>query len=148
MKDLVSGIGVSALGILIVFMARQMRSPLPGFGPEFFPSAIGILLAIFGGLLALQGFPGKWETDKDDNTRQAWIVMFTLALTAGYIAGLLWIPFLISTPVYLMALSLMGKSTKEGGLQKRFYPRIVAFALIISGMVYVVFRYIFRVALI
>ncbi len=148
MKDFVSGIGISVLGIIIFLMARQMRSPVPGFGPEVFPSAIGILLAIFGGVLAFQGFAGKREIRQGDGTRQVWMVPITIILTAGYIIGLLWIPFLISTPVYLIALILMGKYIKEGGLQNWFYPRIFAFTLIVSGMIYVVFRIIFRVALI
>ncbi len=148
MKDLFSGIVVSVLGIAILLMARQMRSPLPGFGPEVFPSSIGILLAIFGGGLALQGFTRKGETRRVDNTRQVRIVVVTLVLTAGYIAGLLWIPFLITTPVYLIVLILMSKSAKEGGLENRFYPKIFAFAVIVSGVIYFVFRFIFRVALI
>ena len=148
MKDLASGIVISVLGIIVIFMARQMRSPFPGFGPEVFPSAIGILLAIFGGILALQSFPRKEETRRGDDTRKVGVVVVTLVLTAGYIAGLLWIPFLICTPVYLIVLILMSKSVKEGGLENRFYPRIFAFTLIVSGMIYFVFRFIFRVALI
>ena len=106
------------------------------------------MLAIIGGVLAFQGFAGKREIRQGDGTRQVWIVPITVILTTGYIVGLLWIPFLISTPVYLIALILMGKSIKEGGLKNRFYPRIFAFTLIVSGMIYVVFRIIFRVALI
>ena len=55
MKDLTSGIVVIVLGVAIFLMAREMKSPVPGFGPEVFPSAIGILLAIFGGILTYQG---------------------------------------------------------------------------------------------
>ena len=148
MKDLVSGISISVLGIIITLMAREMRSPYPGFGPGVLPSAIGILLAIFGLILAVQGFLGKGKAEKDSPDRRTTIVLVTLVLTIVYIITLLWIPFLISTPVYLTALILMGKSVKEGGLQKRFYPRIFAFTLIVSGMIYSVFRFIFRVALI
>ena len=148
MKDLASGIIVSVLGIVIILMARQMRSPVPGFGPEVFPSAIGILLAIFGGVLAVQGLARKGKTRQGDGTRRLRIVLLTLILTAGYIASLLLIPFLISTPVYLIALILMSKSVKEEGLENRFYPRIFAFTVIVSGMIYFVFRFIFRVALI
>ena len=148
MKDLVSGVSISILGVVITLMARQMRSPVPGFGPEVFPSAIGILIAIFGLILAVQGFVGKGKAKKDGPDRRMKIVLVTLVLTAVYIIGLLWIPFLISTPVYLMALILMGKSTKEGALQNRFYPRFLAFSLIVSGMIYSVFRFVFHVALI
>ena len=148
MKDLASGIVISVLGIIITLMARQMRSPVPGFGPEVFPSAIGFLLAIFGGFLAVQGFAGKREPCRSDDTRRVRIVGVTLVLTAGYIAGLLWIPFLLCTPVYLIVLILMSKSVKEGGLENRFYPRIFAFTVLVSGVIYFVFRFIFRVALI
>ena len=69
MKDLISGISISVLGVVIALMARQMRSPYPGFGPEVFPSAIGILLAIFGLILTLQGFLGMGNTEKDGHDR-------------------------------------------------------------------------------
>ena len=136
------------MGIVIIFMASQMQSPFPGFGPEVFPSAIGILLAIFGGVLVLQSLAKKRETRRGDDTLQVRAVVITLVLTVFYTAGLLWIPFLICTPVYLTVLILMSKSVKEGRLENRFYPRIFAFTVLVSGMIYFVFRFIFRVALI
>ena len=136
------------LGIFIVVMARQMRSPVPGFGPEIFPTALGVLLLIFGGVLTLQGFAGKGKTDRNDDDRRVWIIPFVLALTVVYIAGLLYIPFLIATPVYLTALIRVGKSDSEGRPGLRFYSTICVFAVIVSGMTYFVFRFLFRVALI
>ena len=148
MKDLVLGLAVSVLGILIVLLARQMRSPVPGFGPDVFPSAIGILLAIFGGILTVQGLARKEKIHPNGETHRLRSVFFMLLLTAGYIVSLQMIPFLISTPVYLITLTLMSKAVKEGKVVIAFDLRLLAFVVIVSGMIYFVFNIIFSVALI
>jgi hypothetical protein len=152
MKDLTSGVVVIVLGVAIFLMARGMKSPVPGFGPEVFPSAIGILLAIFGGILTYQGLglvkSRKSIEEKSVGIRHLWIIFFILILTTGYIVSLLSIPFLVATPIYLFILILTGKAVKEGRIGRKFQPKTIMFTAMVTVMIYVLFKLIFRVALI
>lgn len=147
MKDIITGAITTIIGLAIFIMARQMQSPVPGFGPEVFPTMIGAALVILGILLMGQGFMSGEKFRKGDQTPYFWVAPLTVGLTVVYIFSLPALPFLIITPLYLLILTALGRYVKLGIWKEAVTWRLIAFITIVSAIIYVVFRYIFNVAL-
>lgn len=148
MKDIYTGIIISVLGIAIYLMARQMQSPIPGFGPEVFPSIIGAMLILLGIILTCMGFMSGKKTSEEEAVQQFWVAPFTVLLTSAYIVSLPSLPFLVVTPIYLLILISMGRFIKMGVWREGITIKLFVFITIVSVMIYSIFKLIFNVALI
>ena len=56
-RDIIGGLVMAALGLLIFLHAQRYEiGSLAAMGPGFFPAALGLLLSIFGALVAIPAF--------------------------------------------------------------------------------------------
>ncbi|MGE5483704.1 MAG: tripartite tricarboxylate transporter TctB family protein [Ignavibacteriales bacterium] len=139
----------SMLGVAVSAVFFDAAGNLPSFavkmaGPEFFPRASAVLLAVLCLVQAavsltnragdtLQGTGG----DAGDDTRLAFTVM---GLSVAYFYGMTLLGFMLGTFLYSTALTLI---TQE----KRDLKRAVGSALVIVAAVYVVFAHFLQATL-
>ena len=62
LRDVVGGVLLMALGVFVAFYAQRYKmGSLVSMGPGYFPTVLGILLVVFGALIALPALFQKGE---------------------------------------------------------------------------------------
>lgn len=116
MTDKLIGMGVALLGIAILVLALQLPQPLAAtriaYGAGFFPTVLGVIIALAGGYMALFSRAEEDEAE-DDEESLALKNMGRPAIVVGaalvYILFSQQLGFLILTPVILTGLLLLGR---------------------------------------
>ena len=150
-KDLFSGILLVIFGIYIVHEALNLKIYNTFIdAPGFFPSIVGSIIAILGGVLAFIGFKlgglreikeiCNFKAIKDfivsENTTR---VVILIAMMVIYIWGFLGrIHFIAATSIYLTVNFLYLKATEKWWLS-------VIIAVLTSFIVYYAFKFIFGI---
>jgi putative tricarboxylic transport membrane protein len=114
----------------------------PGF--MFLPQILAGALIVLSVLLILQQIvsrmPRPKEAPPDRLDSREWLrTVGVLGVTAGYIALLQWLGFLVVTPVYLIAAMILSGA--------RWRVSVGATAVAVTGIIYVSFVYFFKVSL-
>lgn len=143
-SDVVAGAVVAVFGVAYALFATQIP-PDPStasiLGPGVVPLLLGILLAVGGAVLALTGLrlrpaAASDEAARGGGGRKLWI---TLAIFGVYVIAFIPVGYLLSTAAFLM------------GLTSYFSPKTwrsnIAYAVLFSAAVYVMFEYALRVPL-
>ena len=113
-------------------------------GIMFLPQILAGVLIFLSVLLILQQIvsrmPRPKEAPPDRLDSREWLqTVGLLGVTAGYIALLPWLGFLLATPVYLIAAMLLSGA--------RWRVNVGAIAVAVTGVIYVSFVYFFKVSL-
>ncbi|ODT81771.1 MAG: hypothetical protein ABS76_09945 [Pelagibacterium sp. SCN 64-44] len=114
MTDKMIGLGFAALGVAILVLSLQLPPPLAAthiaYGAGFFPSILGIAIAVAGGALALKpaGDPDEVEDEEAELTHWS---KPAVVMVAGlvYVLFSQQIGFLILAPIILTGLLLLGR---------------------------------------
>lgn len=81
--DIVGGILLMALGVFTVFYAqRYTMGRLQIMGPGFFPAALGYILMILGGVIALPAFKRKGSNVTVNFLGAFWVILGLLAFAS------------------------------------------------------------------
>lgn len=152
-KDLFSGIVLVIFGIYIVHEALNLKIYNTFIdAPGFFPSIVGAIIAVLGGILAFIGFKlggireikeiCNFKVFKDfivsENTTR---VIILIAMMVIYIWGFLGrIHFIAATAIYLTANFLYLKAVEKWWLS-------VIIAVVTSFIVYYAFKFIFGITM-
>lgn len=112
------GIGFTAIGAVILFLAFQLPQPLAAtriaYGPGFFPTILGMIVCIAGILLAVFNPQDEFEDDEEQEAF-TWIRLVQPTVVIGaalaYILFSGQLGFLVLAPVILTGLLLMGRVT-------------------------------------
>ena len=145
-KDFVSGILLVLFGVFIIVSALNLKVYNTFLdAPGFFPTIVGAVIAVLGGVLAFIGFKLGGVTElkevlngeflKNFFTSDSTVrVVILIAMMVVYIWGLLGrMHFIISTSIYLIANFLYLKATKYWWLS-------IIIAVATSAIVYYLFK--------
>jgi hypothetical protein len=134
--DIAVGAAFFAAGLLVLAESRGFPSGAAGVpGPAFFPMLVGALMAALGAWLAISGLRTRriyWERGLRNAAMAR--VGAAIGLTALYVLAWDHVPFLIRTPIYLVAVYRMLGET---------WLRSVLLSAAISGAAFVVFDQLF-----
>ena len=116
MIDRITGLGFTALGIAILTLALQLPAPLAAthiaYGAGFFPTFLGIAIALAGAALALKpSFDGADPDDEEEEAAASHWLKPAIVMAAGvvYVLFAQQIGFLILAPIILTGLLLLGR---------------------------------------
>ena len=149
--DLIVSAFYTVLSIVIIVLATQLpKSKVMSIGPDFMPLVVGIISLILALILLVQSI-GKLrskeeaaeaeEKDHSDYRR----VLESLLLATIYVNVLKPVGFLISTFVYLtLQMIVLAPNDKR---TKKEIIKYVIINLIFTVVVYVLFRYGFKIIL-
>jgi len=109
------GVGFVGIGAIILFLSLQLPQPLAAtriaYGPGFFPTILGVVIAVSGLLMAIFNSEDKFEDDEDAEVfawsrfiKPAVVIIAALA----YILFSNQLGFLVVAPIILVTLLLMG----------------------------------------
>lgn len=110
--DIVSGLGVMALGAGILLASTKIKSlDVSRFGSGFFPSMVAVLFLVLGLVILASGIklalgPDQKAESKDGKPR-LWAVLATFVLMAAYATFLPSLGFLVATAIYLFVQMLL-----------------------------------------
>jgi len=113
MTDKLIGLGFAALGVAILVLSLQLPPPLAAthiaYGAGFFPSILGIAIAIAGGALAFKP-AGDVEELEDEAEETHWLKP-AIVMAAGlvYVLFSQQLGFLVLAPIILTGLLLLGR---------------------------------------
>lgn len=146
--DILAG-AITAMGGLILFTAARQIERLPGdtetIGPATFPTALSAILVVAGVMLCASGFRKAPDSAGDvgeleDVPPVPWRrLLLMVTLFAAYCLAFIPVGFLISTFLYLAAVSCAVHAAK--------WKRNVLFALGFSAVVYLTFTQLLAVEL-
>jgi putative tricarboxylic transport membrane protein len=139
-RDTGIGIGLLVLAGLLYWQAGKV--PVPPFvpiGPAFYPRAILVLLASLSLWLILEalirGGSARPATRAEGPTPNRRLVLLCFAIFAGYIAGLSLLGYLLSTGLFVLALSWA-----MGPRSARELPKLLALAIGTTLATYMIFE--------
>jgi putative tricarboxylic transport membrane protein len=116
MTDKMIGLGFAALGIVILVLSLQLPPPVMAthiaYGAGFFPSILGVAIALAGAAMALTPAGDSAELDEADEPAEDnhWFKP-ALVMLAGlaYVLFAQQVGFLILAPIILTGLLLLGR---------------------------------------
>lgn len=116
MSDKLIGLGVAILGTAILVLALQLPQPLAAtriaYGAGFFPTVLGVIIALAGLYMALFSKPEEGEPE-DEGEQLAWANIGRPAIVAGaalvYILFSQQLGFLVLAPIILTGMLLLGR---------------------------------------
>lgn len=116
MSNRVLGVGFVAVGAVILFLSLQLPQPMAAthiaYGPGFFPTILGTVVAISGLLMAAFN-PHDDFVEDEEQEAFAWSLYIrpavVLAAALAYILFSAQLGFLILAPIILITLLLMGR---------------------------------------
>ena len=138
-EGIVAGAGM-VLGLALIVSSRAFPPGVGALpGPGFFPLILGFLIAVFAGMIAVGARSRRSNAVANPIQTYSWKLpsLALLAVTA-YVAAWEAVPFLVRTPVLVLALM------KAAGASWR--NSLIA-ALLISGFLYLAFQLGLRVTL-
>lgn len=149
--DLIVSAFYTVLSIVMIIMARALpKSKVMAIGPDFMPTVVGIISLLLSVILMVQaigklrsnkGVSEEKEKDESDYKR----VLESLILAIAYVNVLKPVGFLISTFVYLtLQMIVLAPSEKR---TKKEIIKYVLINLIFTAVVFVLFRYGFKIIL-
>lgn len=142
-RDFYGGIAFAIFGVIVTALAGGIRlaANLSEPGPRLFPYIAGIGMAVCGAGMALTA--RKQQTEEPFLTKSGWINLgkVAAALVIYYLA-LEYIGFLISTPIFTMAIILILASGKK--VNKAV---AVIISLLTTGILYALFQNVFMIFL-
>jgi hypothetical protein len=84
-KDFWAGLMFGALGLFFLIVARNYRmGSATSMGPAYFPTVLGGLMAVFGGIVFLRSFVVRGEKMSAMSFRQIFLIVLSL-LVFGYL---------------------------------------------------------------
>lgn len=149
--DLIVSVFYMILGIVMIAMAKALpKSKVMAIGPDFMPTVVGILILVLSAILLFQAvnklrrggaISEKEAKDNSDYRR----VLASLVLATVYVNILKPVGFLISTFAYLcLQIYVLAPNDKR---TKKDIVKFVVISLIFTVVVYVLFRYGFKIIL-
>lgn len=149
--DLIVSAFYTVLSVVMIIMARALpKSKVMAIGPDFMPTVVGIISLLLSVILMVQaigklrsnkGVSEEKEKDESDYKR----VLESLILAIAYVNVLKPVGFLISTFVYLtLQMIVLAPSEKR---TKKEIIKYVLINLIFTAVVFVLFRYGFKIIL-
>jgi hypothetical protein len=149
--DLIVSIFYIVLSIVLLVLARALpKSKVMSIGPDFMPTVVGILMLLLAVILLVQsinklrkgGVDGEvLEPDTSDYKR----VLASLLLATVYVNILKPVGFLISTFAYLvLQIPVLAPDDKRS---KKDLITYFVISLVFTVIVYVLFRYGFKIIL-
>ena len=149
--DLIVSVFYLILGVVMIVLARALpKSKVMEIGPDFMPIVVGILILVLATILLVQSI-GKLrkggvlseEEEKDHSDYRR--VLESLVLATIYVNVLKPVGFLISTFVYLcLQIYVLAPNDKR---TTKDIIKFVVISLIFTVVVYVLFRYGFKIIL-
>jgi putative tricarboxylic transport membrane protein len=133
--DAVSGIFFALLGIIVVLGTLSFSSlPTADVGPAFFPKIVGGLLVLLGLFLTIKSLLNNVDTRsiKQLFPKGSIKAVITIVIFGVYLFLLKYVGFLISTPLFIISLSLFLK-------EKRIYLILIT-SLLVTAFLYFVFQ--------
>lgn len=149
--DLIVSIFYMILGVVMIIMARALpKSKVMEIGPDCMPTVVGILILVLSAILLVQSvkklqkggaLSEQEEKDQSDYKR----VLESLVLATVYVNVLKPVGFLLSTFVYLcLQIYVLAPNDKR---TKKDIIKFVVISLVFTVVVYVLFRYGFKIIL-
>ena len=134
MAGIVAGLMLAILGVLIAWSTSQMRIPPvhAKVGPQVFPYAAAVALAICGACFILQAFRSTGEKLVADTDDTDWLALGLI--TAGFVFEIIFIKmlgFILSSTVLFVAVS--------AAFGSRRFVRDAVIALIVCAAAYFTF---------
>ncbi len=115
MIDRITGLGFAGLGIAILVLSLQLPAPLAAthiaYGAGFFPTILGIAIALAGAVLALKPAPVTADAEDDEEKVETHWLKPAVVMAAGvvYVLFSQQLGFLILAPIILTGLLLLGR---------------------------------------
>ena len=148
--DLIVSIFYAVLSVAMIVMASMLtKSKVMEIGPDFMPTVVGVISLVLSIILLIQtigklrrkGDDEAQEKDESDYRR----VLESLILATVYVNVLKPVGFLISTFVYLtLQMIVLAPNDKR---TKKDVVKYVVINLIFTAVVFVLFRYGFKIIL-
>jgi putative tricarboxylic transport membrane protein len=134
-EDIGTGIGLLILSTwLFWYVGRYQTKEIYGYGPEFFPRLLAVLMSILGLALIINALRGKSLKMGERIDPQGFLrMLLSIAICLGYIFLMNLLGFATATFVFLFALMTFLK-------QKGIFIRIFS-SLVTSVSVWAIFRY-------
>jgi len=134
--DLITGIMIIVIGIFVFFETASMPVISENtLGSAFWPRIVATLFSVFGALLIISSLFTKstvsyfhLEAGKKKNASDLGVIMAVLVLY-----GLVWnrLPFIATTPVFILIAGKVMRMSKKN---------VIILAILLTGLLYVVFR--------
>lgn len=137
--DLLLSLGLIAFAIWYYLQILHLRSAMPAvdaFGPDLFPTLLTYALALLGGALFVQSLRSREPIARPEKLAYA---AAGAVLLVAYLIALPRAGFLYSTPVFSVALMAVAGCRKPRSL--------IAVPILLTGIIYFVFRYLLLVPL-
>lgn len=148
--DVISGIFwiIAAAAVYVMSMSIVQRASVKNtVGPQFFPKIVAVLIAVAGGMTALNGIrdvkKGVGETGSFPQERQTLLAVgSTMLLLIVYVSLLKWIGFVLASALYLFAQLCLLQTVWKKNLVKN-----LILAVLVAVVSYMIFRYGFSLTL-
>ena len=134
-EDIGTGIGLLILSTwLFWYVGKYQAKEIYGYGPEFFPRLLAVLMFVLGLALIVNALRGKFLKMGERIEPQGFLrLLLSIAICLGYIFLMNILGFAMATFVFLFALMTFLK-------QKGIFIRIFS-SLVTSVSVWAIFRY-------
>lgn len=149
--DLLVSVFYLVLGVVMLIMAKALpKSKVMAIGPDFMPTVVAILILVLAGILLLQTVNrlrrgGAVDAAAEKDTSDYKRVLASLVLATVYVNILKPVGFLISTFVYLgLQIPVLAPDDKRS---KKDIIKYTVISLVFTVIVYVLFRYGFKIIL-
>ena len=143
--EIVIGVGLMILSVAFYGMTFQFPQQTLAFSPKIFPRFVSICLFIISGILVIQGIrafrrrlpdePSKPTIDKTFLTR----LLFSIFIGYAYTQLLPVTGYVVATPPFIAGIMIV--------FNERRWMSIGTCALITTGVLYFLFRMVFKVPL-
>jgi len=147
-REIIIGVCLMILSVVFYALTYQFPEQTLAFSPKIFPRFVSICLFIISAILVVQGIQTVRKSSREGKPGLTGLTMskaFFIRLCLGILIGYAYtrlLPvtgYLVATPPFIAGIMLIF-------LEKRWL-KIVATSIITTGMLYILFRIIFRVPL-
>ena len=143
--EIIIGIFLMILSFVFYAVSYQFPEQTLAFSPKIFPRFVSICLFIISAVLVIQGVTAVRKSSREKKPELTIPKAFLLRLFLGILVGYAYtrlLPitgYVVATPPFMAGIMLV--------FNEKRWLRIVATSVITTGMLYILFRIIFRVPL-